>query len=208
MPRSATRRLGHAIAEREVPDELLREIAETLEALAERVEHGQVRDRIAERASTDRWTGRLQAGMEHVPIPEGGRIEFSPDSFISGPWNPLGIGAAYTREGDEAVARVTVGPAFEGPPGRVHGGVVAALVDETLAALMPLTGHMGFTGSLSITLHAPAPRDRELEFRATFTGREGRRLLLSCVGLADGERFASAEATFVEIDPSVVFGNG
>ena len=33
------------------------------------------------------------------------------------------------RDGDEAVAQVCLGAAFEGAPGRAHGGVVAAVFD-------------------------------------------------------------------------------
>ena len=44
----------------------------------------------------------------------------------------MGLNASLWREGDVAVMEVTLGRAFEGAPGRAHGGIVAALLDETM----------------------------------------------------------------------------
>jgi len=60
-----------------------------------------------------------------MAIPEVGKDErhqlFS-DSIVTGAANPMGLGGYLWREGDVAVQEVTLGKAFEGAPGRAHGG--------------------------------------------------------------------------------------
>ena len=81
-----------------------------------------------------RFLGAGLRDLRHPPVeraPIRSRNAF-PDCVVSGMANPMGIGARLWREGEEAVCQVTLGPAFEGAPGRAHGGVVAALIDETM----------------------------------------------------------------------------
>ena len=135
--------------------------------------------------------------------PDGGAIEFDPTSLVGGPLNPFAMGARYHREGDEAVGRVTLGPCFEGPPERVHGGVICAIFDEVLGCVFRATGTpSGFTGELRVRFEAPAPLGVELEFRGRQVGAEGRRQFLEGEATGpDGVRFASAAATFVQMTP-------
>jgi len=116
----------------------------------------------------------------------------------------VGMGARYWRGGDEARGGVTVGPAFEGPPGRVHGGALAAIFDEIMGALLPAIGVMAFTGRLTVRYRKATPLGVPLELRSWLASREGRRLHLEAEAKADGVLFANAEAIFVEQDPSVL----
>ena len=80
--------------------------------------------------------------------------------------NPMGIAARLWREGDEAVCQVTLGEAFEGAPGRAHGGVVAALIDETMGLVSRSPRTPAFTGRLTVTYRAPTPIGQPLEVRS------------------------------------------
>ena len=69
------------------------------------------------------------------------------------------------REGDEAVLTVTLGSAFEGAPGRAHGGVVATLIDEAMGMVLHIVGTPAFTGRLTVNYRAPTPLNEHLEDR-------------------------------------------
>lgn len=121
------------------------------------------------------------------------------DSIVSGPANPMSIAAAYSHEGEEAIARVVLGPAFEGAPGRAHGGIVAALFDETMGAVLPTTGTLAYTGSLAIDYRRPIAVGEELEFRARIQGREGRKISIKATGTSAAGTFAEASGVFIAV---------
>ena len=88
----------------------------------------------------------------------------------------MGVAAETLRDGDDAVVRSTLGDAFEGAPGRAHGGMVAALFDEAMGFVLSIACTPAFTGRLTVTYRAPVPIGVPLEFRARLTGRDGRKL--------------------------------
>jgi acyl-coenzyme A thioesterase PaaI-like protein len=202
----AVRRLGHALTGWVVPGDLLAEVADLASRLAERAEAGIPRNKRAEMNERGRMAEFLRTGEWPGPLPDGSPIDFDHRSIIGGPLSPFGMGAVFWREGDEARCRVTLGPAFEGPPGRAHGGVIAAIVDEAMGALLPALGTLAFTGRLSVDYLRPAPLGVPLEFRSWLAGQEGRRLHIACEGSAEGVVFARAESTFVEQDPRRLVG--
>jgi acyl-coenzyme A thioesterase PaaI-like protein len=150
----------------------------------------------------------LKRRMFDIDVPEGGTVVHFDECFVSGPWNPLGIAIEVHREGDEAVAEVSLGAAFEGAPGRSHGGIVAAIFDDVLGYLLTLRQEPGFTGELTVRYHAPTPIGQPLRFRARVDTVDGRKRLTSAEARVvgdDGEVgdvVASASATFVVIDLS------
>ncbi|MFT3855651.1 MAG: PaaI family thioesterase [Ilumatobacteraceae bacterium] len=74
------------------------------------------------------------------------------------------------RDGDASVvATVRVDPMFQGPPGRVHGGIVAMLIDELMGAVNRMLGRRAFTARLAVDFRAAAPIDTELTLRAWLT---------------------------------------
>jgi hypothetical protein len=114
---AALRRLGHAIVSHEIDDEAFDRMTSTVEALVGPVEASPPR----RRATPD-----LRGDLFAVPPPQGGVLgnRFA-DCIVTGAANPMGVAARMQRQGDEAVLHSTLGEAFEGAPGRAHGGVVA-----------------------------------------------------------------------------------
>jgi hypothetical protein len=96
----------------------------------------------------------LKRRMFDIEVGDGEPVVHFDECFVSGPWNPLGIAIEVHREGDEAVAEVSLGAAFEGAPGRSHGGIVAAIFDDVLGYLLTLIQEPGFTGELTVRYHA------------------------------------------------------
>jgi hypothetical protein len=103
-------------------------------------------------------------------------------------------------DGNEAVGVVALRHGWEGAPGRGHGGIVAACIDETFGGLLPLLGEIAFTGELWIRYEAPCPVGVELEFRARVLEHDGRKLHLECTGTAGASRFVRATALFITVD--------
>ncbi len=118
-------------------------------------------------------------------------------TIVSGPVNPMGIAARFERDGDEIVTHVVLGRAFEGAPGRAHGGIVAAILDETLGAAAALHGFLAYTVELTVGYLRPTPIGVPVEFRAHLAAREGRRLHVVGQGRRGDEVLTEARGIFV-----------
>ena len=66
--------------------------------------------------------------------------------------------------------------AYEGPPGCVHGGVIAALFDELLGVANITSGVGAMTGTLTIKYRSPTPLHTPLDFAARTTSIDGRKV--------------------------------
>jgi len=196
---SAVRRFGHALVNHDAPLVVLERVISQFDAASTELEAEPIRDRLAEMLASDRIRA-LMAGDAPTPASDGAEVDFARYSLVGGPANPLGVDATYVRDGEEVVALVTLGAAFEGPPGRAHGGLVSAVVDETMTALLTQLGVIALTASLSIDYRGPTPLHTPLEFRARLKEREQRRLTIACTGQAADETFIEATGTFVEVD--------
>jgi acyl-coenzyme A thioesterase PaaI-like protein len=101
----------------------------------------------------------------------------------------------------EVRGRVIFGSAYEGPPGCVHGGYIAAAFDEVLGYAETFTGNPGMTGTLTVTYRTPTPLHVEVVFSARVAHVEGRKILVRGQ-LHAGERLcAEAEGIFVSMKP-------
>ena len=69
--------------------------------------------------------------------------------------------------------------AFEGAPGRAHGGIVAAAFDDVTGFVIGQLREPAFTGELTVRYLAPVPVDEPLEMRARLEGRERRKLFIT-----------------------------
>jgi acyl-coenzyme A thioesterase PaaI-like protein len=190
---AALRRLGHTLMSHDADDELLLEVASAAERVAGRLEQGPERSRDIE---------VTKRRMFDVEVADGERVVHFDECFVSGPFNPLGIAIEVRREDDEVVAEVELGAAFEGGPGRSHGGIVAAVFDDVLGYLLTLQHTPAFTGELTVRYLAPTPIRQPLVFRARMIGREGRKLFTVAEATADGKLVATASATFVAVELS------
>ena len=97
-------------------------------------------------------------------------------------------------EGPHIEGEVTFGPAYEGPPGHVHGGVVAAMFDELLgfAQMSP-----GFTATMTVRYRRPTPLGRRLRLWARVERTEGRKRTVRGTCELDGLLLSEAEGLFV-----------
>ena len=131
-------------------------------------------------------------------------LDFSP--FIGG-LNPLAppIEMRSTGEGLDAVVTGTVayGSAYEGPPGCVHGGFIAAGFDEVLGFVQSMSGQPGMTANLQIDYRSPTPLHRPLRFVGRIDRIEGRKIFTEAT-LHHGDTLcAQARGLFVSMKPEV-----
>ena len=200
---AAVRRLGHALAGRVIEADLANRVAALVNELAAGAEKRPQRRKEIEHASSPRFEA-LVAGRLPVPVADGEHIEFDHFSVVGGAMNPFAVGATHRRDGDDAVTTVNFGPAFEGPPGRVHGGAIALVMDEATATVLPMVGRFGFTGSIALKLLAPAPLGVDVEFRSRVVGEERRKLFIRCIASGPDGVFAEADAIYIQNDPATI----
>jgi acyl-coenzyme A thioesterase PaaI-like protein len=86
--------------------------------------------------------------------------------FVCGESNPAGVHVRfYEQEDGSVLARFAGADHHQGYPGRMHGGVITAIMDETMGrAIMIGYGEMiwGVTAELSIQFRKPVPLGIEL----------------------------------------------
>jgi len=125
---------------------------------------------------------------------------FFDHSPVLGRANPLAPPLTVVLDGSTIRATATFGSAYEGPPGCVHGGWIAAAFDEVLGATQSLSGSGGMTARLVVNYRSPTPLHEPLRFEGELAGVDGRKI--STVGrLYHGDRLtAEAEGLFISID--------
>jgi acyl-coenzyme A thioesterase PaaI-like protein len=187
----AIRDLGHALVGHQASIELVESIRDQLDALSAELETNEPRSRADERPTGD-WTS--------LPA-EGEAMTSFDERPVSGRASPWGLDITVRREGDEAVARLTLRSAHEGAPGRSHGGIVAALFDDVYGFVLAIHAQPAFTGELAVRYCAPTPIGRELECRVRMTGQQGRKILMTGELLDGDQVIVTSTATFIAIDP-------
>ena len=190
--RAAQRRVGeamrdvieHLVATR-APAEVLESAATTLAGIAATL--------------TAHPQGRLMEGFGESAN-AGDPHAFFDSSPIIGKANPLAPPVRLEPAGDRVIGQVTYGSAYEGPPGCVHGGYIAAAFDEVLGMVQSLTGNPGMTGTLTVRYRRPTPLHVALRFEGELDRVEGRKIFTTGRLLRDEEVTAEAEAVFITVD--------
>ena len=186
----ALRRLGHALVGHEVDDATFAAIEAWVLDQLPAIDAGATRARPVD---------DMKRRLFDDPPGDGESMDHFPDCVVSGKANPMGIAIDVHREGDDAVARVELGAAFEGAPGRAHGGVVAAVFDDTMGFVLSMERTPAFTGQLTVTYRAPTPVGEELEFRCRLAARDGRKLRIAGEARHGADIVAEAEGLFIAI---------
>jgi len=98
----------------------------------------------------------------------------------------------------ELSARFSPRPQFAGFAGMLHGGIVATLLDETLAWTAMLIEHTYVvTASLELKYRKPAPVGVAYESRGRVVERRGKRMRLAGEAYTAGRLIASAQGLFL-----------
>jgi acyl-coenzyme A thioesterase PaaI-like protein len=182
------RGLIHALVGHEAEGAVLEHVAATAARLREYLERGTLRRRPAD--------GMRDDLSQPVPA-DGERVNHFADCPISGEANPLSSALTAHRDGDGVVCTAELGPAYEGAPGRAHGGAVAALFDDAFGFATQVADVPSYAGELTVRFVRPTPIGQPLRIRARAVRQVGRRLYLE--GTMDHHGTVVATATSINI---------
>lgn len=125
--------------------------------------------------------------------------------FVCGKMNDFGLHADfYETDNNELVALIKPSDQHQGYPGRMHGGIAATILDETIARSI-CNGKdeqlWGVTLELKTRFRKPIPLGQELKIIGRVT-REGNRTFEGTgeILLPNGEIAVSAEGKYIKAD--------
>lgn len=159
----------------------------------------------AAKAEIDSATARLRAAQKDGSF----GIQFGADGAAM-PWGNAVIGVRNPSApplvirkglgGEEGTARSDfyLGAAFEGPPGHVHGGVSAKILDHVLGDAVSKPGVHRLTGTITVRYRRLTPLGR-LHSEARITHTDGFKTY--AVGHIADETGVTVEAEAVFIEP-------
>lgn len=146
-------------------------------------------------ASAEQLTESLIAAGT-LPLGQESDVRYTRNP-ITGSMNPIAPPAEYEYLDNGIRGTVRFHEGYQGPPACVHGGYVAALLDDVLGRTRHLTGRNCVTGSLNITYKRPTPINADLEVSATISEILERKFIVTGEITYDGEVTARAEGVFV-----------
>lgn len=190
---AAMRLVVERLTTSDAPEDELVVVADRLEEYAERLRQHPRRERylgFAEAAVADPAEAKKSMGGAH--------FDFSP---LIGQSNPLAPPIVISSDADGVRGDAVFGSAYEGPPGCVHGGCIAAAFDEVLGYCQTFTGQPGMTGTLETFYRAPTPLHTELVFRARVEQVTGRKVICTGTLHASETLCAEARAIFISLRP-------
>lgn len=205
--------LNDRVSNREVATGARAELAEATRTIIDELMRSTAADPDFERAAAlvveaamllrERSHGRNYTGVAEGSLADNHQnfIDFSP--FI-GVLNPLAppITVRFDDDGN-VIATCIYGAAYEGPPGCLHGGFIAAGFDEVLGFAQAYSGKPGMTGNLNISYRSPTPLFQEVCFVGRLDHVDGRKIHASAT-LSVGERLcAEAQGLFISMKPAV-----
>jgi acyl-coenzyme A thioesterase PaaI-like protein len=186
----AARVVIERLAATDAPVDVIERAASHLEAAAAELDGHGVAPRGYEGFAESANSGDPRAFFDHSPL--------------MGLANPLAAPLRPEFTEDRVICRAVFGTAYEGPPGAVHGGFVAAAFDEVLGMAQSLGGAPGMTGTLTIRYRRPTPLHEELRFEGTLDRVDGRKIFTSGRCYAGDTLTAEAEGLFIRVDFSKI----
>jgi hypothetical protein len=183
----ALRALLHRLTNSSAPTEVLARSADELEAIA---------DELKDYERSAPYAGFAESanagGMPHA---------FFDNSPMLGRANALAPPINLRLVDDQLIGGAVFGAAYEGPPGCVHGGFVAAAFDEVLGSTQSLSGSPGMTARLIVNYRKPTPLHTPLTFVGRLDRVDGRKIFTLGELWAGDVLCAEAEGLFISIDP-------
>lgn len=123
--------------------------------------------------------------------------------FGCGPANPEGLHLVFRfdAEAQTATALVNLTRNHEGPPGHIHGGIIATLMDEAMSKLNRPLGVIAMTRHMEVDYPRPSPLGRELVLTGHHVRREGRKLFHEAeLKTPEGLLLARGKGVFIVLD--------
>ena len=183
---SATRALNEKLVSTDIDPELAAALTEKIEGLA------------AELSQALQVTGLVEMakrGQRGTSDDVMGEL-----ASVGGRSHPCSPELRWQEASNRITGTVKFSQAFEGPPGHVHGGWVAGVLDHLMGMTHVRTGHPGMTGGLSVRYLKPTPLNQVIEVSAQATELDDKRTEVKAEMRFGETTTAKAEAIFVRVD--------
>ncbi len=120
--------------------------------------------------------------------------------FVCGKENPHSIGITwYLNDQGDIEAEMVFNDAQQGPPGHVHGGASAAVLDEAMGAAVWRAGYSVAAVNLEINYSRPIPLGLKVTIKARIAEVHPRKILTTSeMRLPDGTVAVSGRGVYVE----------
>lgn len=183
---SATRALNEKLVSTDIDPELAAALTQKIEGLA------------AELSQAQQVTGLVDMAKRG----QRGTIDDVMGELVSvgGRSHPCSPELRWQEASNRITGTVKFSQAFEGPPGHVHGGWVAGVLDHLMGMTHVRTGHPGMTGGLSVRYLKPTPLNQVIEVSAQATELDDKRTEVNAEMRFGETTTATAEAIFVRVD--------
>jgi acyl-coenzyme A thioesterase PaaI-like protein len=137
-----------------------------------------------------------------TPIPEAGWVTIAPFPLVEGTFLFDGerVRIAYFRRPGDPVlfARAWFGAKAMGPPGHVHGGAMAATLDEAMGAVAWMNNYQCVAATIKISFLEMLPIESETTVEANIDRVEGRKIhLRASLTSAAGKVVAEGTGLFI-----------
>ena len=121
--------------------------------------------------------------------------------FGCGPANAIGLHLEFLLAEDGAVVCLpTIPDSFEGPPGYLHGGILATLLDETMSKSLRARGLTAMTRQMEVDYLRPVHSAAPLRLEGRLVRSEGRKHWAEArIFNERGRVLAEAKGLFIEV---------
>ncbi|HYM27013.1 MAG TPA: PaaI family thioesterase [Steroidobacteraceae bacterium] len=121
--------------------------------------------------------------------------------YACGAGNERGLHMEFARQGERTVCAYTPCDYQQGYPGRMHGGVVTTLIDETMGWAVYHAAKWGATARLNVRFRKPVFLDRPLRIEAWIV-RDRARLIELRAEVRDGggALLAEGDGVFMRLE--------
>ena len=183
---SATRAFNEKLVSTDIAPELAAALTEKIEGLTAELSQAQQVSGLVDMAKRGQ-RGTIDDVMGEL-VSVGGRS------------HPCSPELLWQEASNRITGTVRFSQAFEGPPGHVHGGWVAGVLDHIMGMTHVRTGHPGMTGGLSVRYLKPTPLNQVIQVSAEATELDDKRTEVKAAMSCGDITTATAEAIFVRVD--------
>ena len=127
-----------------------------------------------------------------------------PYDAVLGSYNPIALPVRVAWEPPRAIAHARFDTPYEGPPGCVHGAVLAGVFDQVFNVVNLMAEVPGPTASLSLEYERMTPLHADLRFEAWVESIDGRKVTTVGHALHEDQLTVKARGLFITLDPKSI----
>jgi len=134
-------------------------------------------------------------------IPETAlELPFKYSPFIHNFHQEKNLKAYYDEANQKFYLQFTPDKNVEGPPNHVHGGYLASILDESMGAIMFLSGYFGLTNLFEINYKKPVPLFHTHYICSEVLKVEKRKIYIEAKVFSEDKVYTISNAIFVQFD--------